>query len=286
MIHRRALLSAIPALVAGPLCAADADALDAIKAHERAIGGRIGLIAENVKTGAKLAWRADERFTMCSTFKLSLAACILARVDRHSDNLDRMVSYGRADILDYAPAAKENLARGRMSVGDQCKAAVELSDNTCANLLLARIGGPPALTAFWRATGDTLSRLDNNEPMLNRTRPPDPRNTTTPAATAGNVRRFVLGPVLSPGSRALLAGWMRDCRTGTQMLRAGLPGGWIIGDKTGSNGKDILGDLAVAWPGNDRPLVMCVYAQGGTAGQPELYRRFAEIGKLIGRRFS
>src|SRR5207244_11520949 len=104
-------------------------------------------------------------------------------------------------LLDYAPVAKANLAAGAMSVSDMCKAIVELSDNTCANLLLARSGGPEALTAFWRATGDMVSRLDHNEPELNRSPPGDPHDTTTPAAMAGNLRRFVLGDILSPGSR-------------------------------------------------------------------------------------
>jgi beta-lactamase class A len=284
MIHRRALLASIPALVAGTAFADDV--APALEAQERAIGGRFGLYAEDVKTGAKLAWRADERFTMCSTFKLSLATCVLARVDRGKDSLDRMVGYSPADILPYAPVAKGNLARGLLSIRELCEAAVELSDNTCANLLLARIGGPAALTAFWRATGDTVTRLDHNEPMLNRIRPPDPRDTTTPAAMAGNLRRFVLGDVLSPASRALLIGWMRNCKTSADMLRAGLPAGWTIGDKTGSNGTDILGDIAVAWTEPNRPILICVYTEGGRAGQPELHQRFAEIGRLIGRRIA
>ena len=139
-----------------------------------------------------------------------------------------------------------------MSVSEMCKAIVELSDNTCANLLLARSGGPAALTAFWRATGDTVSRLDHNEPELNRSPPGDPHDTTTPAAMAGNLRRFVLGDVLSPGSREHLTEWMVGCKTGNNRLRGGLPKDWKIGDKTGNNGKDASGDIAIAWPNGGR----------------------------------
>ena len=135
-----------------------------------------------------------------------------------------------------------------MSVADMCKAIVELSDNTCANLLLARIGGPAALTAFWRSIGDTISRLDHNEPELNRSPPGDPHDTTTPAAMAGNLKRLVTGEALSPASRAQLTDWMVGCKTGANRLRGGLPAGWKIGDKTGNNGKDASGDIAVAWP--------------------------------------
>src|SRR5262245_16215187 len=199
ILDRRSLLASLCWLAAGPVLAEDAP--QALETYERESGGRIGLYAENLSSGKKLGWRADERFVMCSTFKASLAACVLARVDRGEDQLAAMIGYGEADLLDYAPVAKENLSKGAMSVGDMCKASVELSDNTCASLLLARIGGPAALTAFWRWLGDTTSRLDHNEPQLNRSPPGDPHDTTTPNAMAGNFRRLVLGEALSAASR-------------------------------------------------------------------------------------
>jgi beta-lactamase class A len=284
VIGRRTVLAAIPALVAGTARAEDYQA--AFEEHERTIGGHIGLFAQNVVSGATVAWRADERFAMCSTFKASLAACVLARVDRGEDALDRIVSYGAADIVDYAPAAKANLAKGQLTVAEACRAAVELSDNTCTNLLLARIGGPPAMTAFWRANGDDVTRLDHKEPEMSRARPPNPEDMTTPAAMAGSLRRFVLGDVLSPASRGQLIGWMRDCKTGLDMLRAGLPGGWTIGDKTGNNGKDALGDIAVAWPQPARPIVICAYTQGGSAEATQLRGLFADIGRIVGQRLA
>ena len=197
MISRRTLLAAASGLVLAPAFADEAPPV--LAAYERETGGRIGLYAENLASGAKIAWRADERFVMCSTFKASLAACVLARVDRGEDRLADMIAYKAQDLLDYAPVAKHYLPEGAMSVSDMCKAMVELSDNTCANLLLARVGGPAALTAFWRTTGDTVSRLDHYEPELNRSPPGDPRDTSTPAAMAGNLRRFLLGDVLSHG---------------------------------------------------------------------------------------
>jgi beta-lactamase class A len=284
IVGRRTLLAAIPALIAG--AARAEEATGAFEEHERTIGGRIGVFAQNTATGAAIAWRADERFAMCSTFKASLVACVLARVDRGEDALDRVVTYGEADLLEYAPTAKANLAKGQLTVAELCRGAVELSDNTCANLLLARIGGPAAMTAFWRAIGDDTTRLDHNEPVLNRTRPPDPQDTTTPAAMAGNLRRFILGNVLSPGSREMLTGWMRDCKTGLDMLRAGLPGGWTIGDKTGNNGKDALGDIAVAWPQPARPIVICTYTQGGLADQATLKSLLVDIGRMVGQQLA
>jgi len=281
MIDRRTLLAAASGFVLSPAFAQDAPPV--LAAYERETGGRIGLYAENLASGTKIVWRAEERFVMCSTFKASLAAFVLARVDRGEDRLEDMVAYGAADLLDYAPVAKANLAAGAMSVSDMCKAIVELSDNSCANLLLARSGGPAALTAFWRATGDTVSRLDHNEPELNRSPPGDPRDTTTPAAMAGNLRRFVLGEVLSPASRQHLAEWLVGCKTGNNRLRGGLPKNWKVGDKTGNNGKDASGDIAIAWPDAGGPVLLCAYTQGGSPTPKQFEAVFAEIGRLVGQ---
>jgi len=281
-LDRRRFLLAAPALAAWPVLADPAPAT--FGDYERQTGGKVGVYAKNLTTGATLAWRADERFVMCSTFKASLAALVLARVDRGREDLAAMIPYGAADLMEYAPVAKQNLAKGALSVGEMCQAIVELSDNTCANLLLARVGGPSALTAFWRAAGDGITRLDHNEPQLNRSPPGDPHDTTTPAAMAGTLRRLVLGHVLSPASRERLTGWMIDCKTGDNRLRAGLPSSWRIGDKTGNNGKDAAGDLAVAWPSGKGPLLICAYVQGGSPSPEQISGVFADIGRLAAER--
>lgn len=283
-LDRRTLLAAMPGFAAWPALAAEAP--PALLAYERATGGRIGVYAKNLVTGAALAWRADERFVMCSTFKASLAACVLSRADRGRERLDRPIRYGAADLLAYAPVAKANLAKGSLTVGEMCQGAVELSDNTCANLLLAAIGGPTALTAFWRATGDAVSRLDHNEPALNRSKPGDPHDTTTPAAMAGNVQRLALGKALSPASRERLAGWMLNCQTGANRLRSGLPADWRIGDKTGNNGADAAGDIAFAGPKSGGSIVMAAYVQGGSPTPAQIELVFAQTGRMVAERLA
>jgi beta-lactamase class A len=287
MLNRRSLLAAASGLAVWPALAQET--LPALTAYERETGGRVGLYAENLITGAKIAWRAEERFVMCSTFKASLAAFVLARIDQGKDHLDSMIAFGRKDLLEYAPVAKQSIANnasGSMSVADMCAGMVELSDSTCANLLLARVGDPSALTAFWRSAGDTVSRLDHYEPELNRSPPGDPHDTTTPAAMAGNLRRFVLGETLSPDSRQRLTGWMLNCKTGNNRLRAGLPKDWKVADKTGSSGKDAVGDIAVVWPKPDRPVLIAAYVQGGSPSEPQFRALFSEIGQVVGEKLA
>jgi beta-lactamase class A len=242
--------------------------------------------AKNLRTGAEVSWRAHERFVMCSSFKASLAAFVLASVDRGQARMDELIAYGPTDLMEWAPVAKQNLEKGAMSVADMCEAAVELSDNTCANALLARFGGPSALTAYWRSLGDNVSRLDHNEPELNCTPPGDPHDTTTPAAMACNLRRLILGNALSPTSRAHLTDWMLGCKTGDNRLRAGLPKGWRVGDKTGNNGKDAFGDIAVTWSTRDEPVLICAYTRGGAPTPSQVDGVFAEIGRFVGMHLS
>ncbi|HEY5412359.1 MAG TPA: class A beta-lactamase [Caulobacteraceae bacterium] len=284
-IGRRRLCASGLGLALWPLAAraaAEAPAPE-LATYERQTGGRVGVYAYDLTSGRKLAWRADERFVMCSSFKASLVACVLNRVDRNQERLDRIIAYGPGDLLGYAPVARDNLAKGGLPVEEMCRAAVELSDNTCANKLLASIGGPSAMTAFWRSVGDKLTRLDHNEPKLNRSKPGDPRDTTTPAAMAGDLRGFVLGDVLAAASRERLTGWLVNCRTGADRLRAGLPPSWRIGDKTGNNGADAAGDIAVAWPAPDRPILIATYVQGGSPTPDQIKAVFAAVGRMVGR---
>ncbi len=285
LIGRRGFCATSLGLTLWPLAAAAAAAPPApeLADYERQTGGRVGVYAQNLKTGRRLAWRADERFVMCSSFKASLAACVLSRIDRGQERLDRIIAYGAGDLLGNAPVARDNLAKGGLSVEEMCRAAVEVSDNTCANKLLASIGGPTAMTAFWRSIGDTVSRLDHNEPELNRSKPGDPHDTTTPAAMAGDLRRFVLGDVMKPASRERFTAWMVNCRTGADRLRSGLPAAWRIGDKTGNNGVDAAGDIAVAWPAPDRPIVIATYVQGGSPTPDQIKAVFAAVGRMVGR---
>lgn len=232
---------------------------------EEKIGGRVGVMAIDTGDDREIWYRADERFAMCSTFKWALAACVLAEVDRGEIGLDEALAYSEADLLDYAPVAREHVAKGALPVATLCSAAVSLSDNTAANLLLARIGGPEALTAFLRRCGDEVTRLDRTEPELNTNIPGDRRDTTTPRAMAKTMRTLLLGEVLAKESRKRLHQWLKDAKTGLARLRAGLPPDWVVGDKTGTGVNGAANDVAIAWPPGRPPILIAAYLSDSSA---------------------
>jgi beta-lactamase class A len=226
-------------------------------ALERRHKARLGVYALATGTGATVAYRADERFAFCSTFKTLAAAAVLHR--NPPEHLEKRVTYTSADVGSISPITKHHIATG-MTVRQLCDAAIRFSDGTAGNLLMRDIGGPAQLTAYLRGLGDTVSRMDDYEPELNRVRPGDPRDTTTPRAIAADYRGLVLGGALPAAQRAMIKDWLVRGRTdaGAKRIRAGIPKGWVLGGKTGTGDYGRANDIAVVWPPRTAPLVMAV----------------------------
>jgi len=290
-MSRREILIGAAALACGSGAAAAEEsaarasgAADRIAVLEKREGGRLGVFALDTATGRHLEHRRGERFAMCSTFKFLAAAAILQRVDRGTDNLDRQIEYGDADLLEYAPVSKAHVKEGRMVLADVCSAAVEWSDNTAANLMLQILGGPQGLTAFIRTLGDNVTRIDRNEPSLNLVGAGEVQDTSTPAAMVGSLSAVLFGQVLSPDSRSRLQGWMLDAKVGEHRIPAGLPPGWRIAHKTGT-GSNQTNDVGVVWPLSRAPIVVAAfYSRGGTA-QEQREGVLRDVGRIIAAGF-
>ncbi|MEU6390102.1 class A beta-lactamase [Streptomyces sp. NPDC046939] len=266
-ISRRTLLTTGSAVGASALVGTTTNARAAdgavrrLAALEREHGARLGVYALNVRTGTALAHRADERFPLCSTFKTLAVAAVLRDLDHDGSYLARRVHYTQADIdrAGGAPVTGRpvNLAHG-MTVAELCGAAISFSDNTAANLLLHRLGGPAAVTRLARSVGDRVTRLDRVEPELNSAEPGRRTDTTSPRAIGTTYARLVLGRALDHGDRGRLAGWLLSNTTSDKRFRAGLPDGWVLGDKTGTGSYGTANDVGIAWAPSGDPVVLSV----------------------------
>jgi beta-lactamase class A len=257
------------------------DAATRIAAMETRIGGRIGVAALDTSNSKRIDYRAEDRFPMCSTFKFLAAAAVLKRVDDKKEKLERFVSYGAKDILEYAPVTKEHLKDGGMTLGGLCEAAIEQSDNTAGNLLLNAIGGPAGLTNFVRTLGDRVTRLDRIEPELNSAIPGDERDTTTPAAICLDMQRLLLGGALSESARRHLKEWLQHNETGGLMIRGGVSKMWIVGDKTGRGANGATNDIAIMRPPGRAPILLAIYSAGSTATADDRAAAIAEVAKIV-----
>src|SRR5215471_4731727 len=228
---------------------------------------KMGVVVSDPENHLHLWHRRNERFPMCSTFKTLAVAAVLQRVDQRKEKFDRFIPYTEKDLLEYAPVTKQHVAEGGMTLSALCEAAIEQSDNTAANLVLQTIGGPKGVTQFARSIEDKVTRLDRKEPELNDWKPNDQRDTTSPAAMCEDLRRLLQSELLSKESRGRLDNWLQRNETGAALIRAGVPSGWRIGDKTGRSGTGATNDVAVIYPPDGAPIFIAIYTFGGSDEQ-------------------
>jgi beta-lactamase class A len=249
---------------------------------EKDSNGRLGVAVLDTGSLESIGYRKDERFAMCSTFKMLLAAAVLNRVDAGKERLDRIIAIGATAFLPNSPDSQEHAGR-TMTIGELSAAIVTRSDNTAANLLLASIGGPAGITRFARSLGDAMTRLDRVETALNEALPGDPRDTTSPAAMAGNMRVLLVGDRLSPASREQLVEWLRGNKTGDERIRAGLRSDWQVGDKTGSNGDNTTNDVAIIWAAKQAPVLVAAYLTMCAGPEAKRNAVLAQVGREVAK---
>ena len=252
----------------------------AVEKIEARTGGRLGVAFLDTAAGAVLGYREHELFPLCSTFKVLAAGAVLTQIDAGQAQLGQRIRFTINDVVAYSPITKPQAGGQGMTLAELCAAAIDYSDNTAGNMLLRQIGGPAGLTRYARSLGDQVTRLDRIETELNEALPGDPRDTTSPAAMVGDLNRLVLGSALSDASRTLLTLWLRGNTTGGARLRAGLPAGWVVGDKTGSGDRGSTNDVAVIWPTNRKPALVAVYLTGATATVEDRNAALAAVGRL------
>ncbi|MCV2353856.1 class A beta-lactamase [Paucibacter sp. B2R-40] len=286
-IQRRLILLAGLPLPLSSLATPEAEAsLQArCAALQTQIGGQIGVFALHTGSRAQFAFQAEQRFAMCSTFKLLLAAAVLAKVDSGRLDLNQRVRFGPRDMVDHAPVTGSLLQAGSVSaslnVGELCSAMLEVSDNPAANLLLPLVGGPAGLTRFMRELGDMVTRLDRIEPALNSNLPNDPRDSSTAASFVGLMERLLCSDFFSGELRQQLLVWMNASETGLQRLRAGAPKDWPAGDKTGSGANGAVNDVAIFFPPKQAPILLAVFMTGSNQPVAALNVVHAELATLV-----
>ncbi|WP_066369647.1 class A beta-lactamase [Herbidospora mongoliensis] len=277
------------ALLSGGLTAASTpqstSAVADLRALETSYHGRIGVYAIDTATGRTIAYRSGERFPLASTFKGVLAAAVL---DKKPDILGKRILIKKKDLLPNSPETEKHVG-SRMTVAALARAAVTKSDNAAANLLLKQVGGPKGLTRYFRGLNDHVSRLDRTEPGLNDWTPKDPRDTTTPAAIARDLKALTVGTALDAGDRRIFTGWLVANETGDKRIRAGLPKSWRIGDKTGTGSTyGSANDYAIIWPkGSTKPIIMAIYtnrtAKNGTADETVIAKAATIAARGLGK---
>lgn len=294
MLDRRTLLLSSSLFLAGGCKMAGRKQTDTTSnpdfaAIEKRIGGRLGAALVNGEGELITSHRGAERFAMCSTFKAPLASALFAAHEAGKVDMYAQFAVKPEDAVPYMPFVEQRIEDDQpVTLHELASAAITTSDNAAANLILKAIGGPAAFTRFVRAQGDDVTRLDRMEPELNENAPGDPRDTTTPVAMAGLMQSLAIeGASIDEGKRTLQT-WLKESVTGDARIRAGLPKGWPVGDKTGTApGGIAVNDVAIIWPAAaqkaEKPVILAVYIDRPTASAQKVDAGIADVAKAAAR---
>ena len=255
--------------------------MSVVKDLEQRLDARIGLAVLDTETGTRWEHNGTDRFPLTSTFKTLACASVLHKVDAGKLQLEKTVRFSDQELVTYSPVTENHTGSDGMSVADLCSATMTTSDNTAANLILDQIGGPSGLNEFLRSIGDSITRLDRYETMLNEARPGDRRDTTTPNSMIATLQKVTSDDVLSQSSTALLREWLIGNAVGDDLLRAGVPDNWVVGDRTGAGGFGSRANVAILWPPDRQPVYVAIYITETEATFDERNAAIADIGRAI-----
>ncbi|PEC59827.1 class A beta-lactamase [Bacillus wiedmannii] len=222
---------------------------------EKEYDAKLGIYALDTGTNQTIAYHSDDRFAFASTSK-SLAVGALLRKNS-LEALDQRITYTHEDLSNYNPITEKHVDTG-MTLKELADASVRYSDSTAHNLILKQLGGPSEFEKILREMGDTVTTSEQFEPELNEVHPGETHDTSTPEAIAKTLQSFTLGTALPTEKRELLVDWMKRNTTGDKLIRAGVPKGWEVADKTGAGSYGTRNDIAIIWPPNKKPIVLAI----------------------------
>jgi beta-lactamase class A len=285
----------------------------------RAAPGVLGFGLMNLESGEFWVRLGERPFPMQSVFKLPLGAAVLSEVDAGRLKLDETLQIEAEDLSPpWSPIADEWPGRRAYTVQELLAAAVSNSDNTAADLLMKRIGGPGAVSAWLQGKNVGGVRVDRYEREIQPdvygmasfrpawkgdaafnaakdTVPPprrraamlaymaDPRDSATPGGMLGFLRRLDEGELVSPASTARLLTVMLGAPRGADRLKAGLPKDARFAHKTGSSGTDqglnaAFNDVGIFTLADRRSYAIAAFLTGSTASDAQRAGLFAELG--------
>ena len=251
-----------------------------IRKIESELNSHIGVSILTVNSNESWSYKGNERVPLTSTFKTLLCANLLSNADKGNIALDEKVAVEKDKLITYSPVIEKHIGKS-VSLYDSCSATMTTSDNTAANIVLQKIGGPITLTKFIRNIGDDITRLDRYEPELNEGKPGDLRDTTTPNAITKTLNELLFGSALSEESQNQLKQWMIDNKVSDHLLRSILPSDWIIADRSGAGGYGSRSITSVFWPENTSPFIVSIYITQTKASFEQRNEAIVKIGKAI-----
>jgi beta-lactamase class A len=249
---------------------ASATIVHAAQEAERSAGALVGVSVLHIESGRRASSRGGERFQMASVFKVPVAIAVLGAVEKGTLRLEQKVEIRKSDRQKVGPLYDEWKPGMRVTVARMVDVMLVDSDNTAADKLIALLGGPSAVEKALASRGVTGVQISLDEKGMGKAMRKDPaafergtQNGATPDSIAALLGRLYRGEFLSRASTDRILDAMQRCATGDQRLRAGVPKGTEVFDKTGTVGS-CANDAGIITLPDGTHLVLAVFTRGGT----------------------
>lgn len=229
---------------------------------EASFGGKIGVYAINTGNNEVIEHRGSELFPVQSTMKLIAVSALLKQSVSNKNLLQEKIHYTKKDLIYWHPITGKYLASG-LTLVVLAEAAMSYSDNPAANLIIKKLGGPESVTDFARSIGNNSFHVSHYEGDLN-SNPNTNADNATPKDMAISLQKLTLGNILAQPQKTWLVTWMINNTTGNNRIRAGVPIGFTVADKTGSGDYGIANDIGVIWSSQCKPIVLAIYTLQST----------------------
>ena len=244
---------------------------------------KAGIYAVDTNNERVIAHNEHEQFSFQSTCKfIGVAALLVANMQQPL--LNKKISIHPQDLVYWHPISGKYLNQ-QVSLKKLAEGAVSYSDNTAINKIMLSLGGLKAINTFAHSIGNSSFNITHYEADLNS----DARkkvDTTTPQEMAKSIQKILLGSLLDPHNKALLLRWMRNNTTGYQRIRAGVPLGWAVADKTGSGSFGVANDIGIAWSPACKPVILSIFTKSEQKEAKPNDRAVAEITRVIFNEFA
>jgi beta-lactamase class A len=294
---------------------------------DRARPGVFAIGVMSLDTTETWYWNTDRAFALASLFEVPLAAAVLALADAGRLSLAERVGFNAADlsppfsvINQRWPSPPEGWA-AQIPLSTLLTLALQWDDNTAADVLLRRIGGPGALTAWLRQAEINDFRIDRYQRELQMDiaglpsfRPAwkdpasffaardqvaarereaamdaylaDPRDAATIPAVLEFLYKLADGKLMSAASTQRLLSWMETARPGGNLFRSGFAPSVRVAHKAGATPTDLgfspaTNDIAVVTFADGRRYVMAGCLAGSTGAQAQRATLFHDAARLI-----
>lgn len=227
-----------------------------LKTLEHKLDGEIGLYAIDTNSGKIISYRGNQTFPFESTFKLMGVAALL-HYNQSKPVLQKRLFIKPEQLVMWHPISGLYINQ-KVSLQTLAEGAISYSDNTAINMIIRELGGLDKINHFARMVGNNTFNLKHYEVNLN-SNPNNNEDSSTPKDMALSLQNILLGNVLSEHNKQLLFQWMRNNTTGYGRIRAGVPLGWAVADKTGSGSYGVANDIGLVWSPSCKPIILSIY---------------------------